>query len=78
MIYIENIFIKFKYLVGIIVFLISNKMIWVIQARYINPKLREAICTINTLIFPSSTILANFFLLMILTYKVVNKALVAV
>ena len=68
---------KFKYLVGIYIFLATNKAIWVFFASCIGIKLKlkNVIYTIKTLIFLFNAILVNLFLSMIFIQLVVNKAL---
>ena len=67
----QKMFSKSKYLVGILTFLISNKVIRAFQARYIKIKLRlkKLIYTIKELILLVNAVLVNSFLLMILIYK---------
>lgn len=76
--YFFNIFRKFKYFTKKVVFLIKNKTILPFEASYIDSKLRKAIFTINTLKFLLTTNSANLFLLMILAYRIIGKALAIV
>ena len=59
---------KSEYLARIVIFLVSNKIISVFQAQYINHRLKKIIYIINFLISSSITILEKNFSLIISTY----------
>lgn len=78
--YFKKIWLKCKYLIKTITFLVSIKTIYVFLAKYINIelKLREIINIIKVLIFLSNVVLANLILSMISIFLIVNKALAAI
>ena len=66
---------KFEYLVGILTFSTSNKVICTFLAKYIAITNKKGMCTTKASMCSSNAALANSFLLMIFIYLIIDRAL---